>query len=46
MKENKKAPLFTEIGAKEAASINGGCVPGGESMCLHSRQNIAKWLKK
>ncbi|MFB2923627.1 MULTISPECIES: hypothetical protein [Aerosakkonema] len=38
MKENKKAPLFTEIVAKEAASINGGC----EAQCVHSRQNVAK----
>jgi hypothetical protein len=42
-KQQKKASLFAEIAAKEAATINGGCAPGGKSMCLHARQNF-KWL--
>ncbi len=42
-KQEKKAPLFTEMTAKEAASLNGGCKPGGKSMCLNSRQKLS-WL--
>ncbi len=33
MKNNQKTPLFTEIPAQKAASINGGC----PAQCLHSR---------